>query len=77
MDSGHGAEICIDSVYKEPEALVRCPATERSRQYLGANFTAIQPEGHLVMWAEFKQALREQYILDGVLQIKLEEFVRL
>jgi hypothetical protein len=77
MDSGHGAEICIDSVYRDPEAPVRCPATERSRQYLGANFTAIQPEGHLVMWAEFKQAFREHYILNGVLQMKLEEFVRL
>jgi hypothetical protein len=29
------------------------------------------------MSAEFKQALREHYILDGVLQMKLEEFVRL
>jgi hypothetical protein len=42
-----------------------------------AKFVAVQPEGHLVTWAEFKQAFREHYISDGVLQMKLEEFVRL
>jgi hypothetical protein len=42
-----------------------------------ANFTVVQPEGHLVMWAEFKQAFREQYILEGILEMKLEEFIRL
>jgi hypothetical protein len=41
-----------------------------------ANFVVVQPEGHLFTWAEFKQAFREHYILDGVLQMKLEEFVR-
>jgi hypothetical protein len=42
-----------------------------------ANFVAVQPECHLVMWAEFKQAFREHYIPECVLQMKLEEFVRL
>ncbi|KAL5647153.1 hypothetical protein ACJX0J_041508, partial [Zea mays] len=42
-----------------------------------ANFVAIQPEDHLVTWAEFKLAFREHYILDGVLQMKFEEFVQL
>ena len=42
-----------------------------------ANFVVVQPEGCLVTWAEFKQAFREHYISDGVLQMKLEEFVRL
>jgi hypothetical protein len=41
------------------------------------NFVAVQPNDHLVTWAEFKQAFREHYIPDGVLQMKLEEFVRL
>jgi hypothetical protein len=40
-----------------------------------ANFVAIQPEGHLITWAEFKEAFREHYIPDGILQMKLEEFV--
>jgi hypothetical protein len=30
MDLGHGVEIWIDSVHRDPEAPVRCPATERS-----------------------------------------------
>jgi hypothetical protein len=38
------------------------------------NFAAIQPEGHLVIWVEFKQAFKEHYILEGVLQMKLEAF---
>jgi hypothetical protein len=41
------------------------------------NFTAIQPRGHLVTWAEFKQAFREHYVPEGVLHMKLEEFIRL
>jgi hypothetical protein len=40
-----------------------------------ANFVAVQPERHLVTWAEFKQAFREHYIPDGVLLMKLEVFV--
>jgi hypothetical protein len=40
-----------------------------------ANFLAIQPAGHLVTWAEFKQAFREHYVPEGVLQIELEEFI--
>jgi hypothetical protein len=34
MDSGHGPEIWIDSVYRDLQAHVRCPATKRSRQHL-------------------------------------------
>jgi hypothetical protein len=33
--------------------------------------------GHLVMWEEFKLAFREHYVPEGVLQMKLEEFIRL
>jgi hypothetical protein len=51
---------------------LRCPANT-----WWANFVAIQREGHLVTWAEFKQPFREHYIPDGVLQMNLEEFVRL
>jgi hypothetical protein len=42
-----------------------------------ANFSAIQPIRHQVTWAEFKLAFREHYVLEGVLQMKLEEFIRL
>jgi hypothetical protein len=51
---------------------LRDPASTR-----WTNFVAVQPEGHLVLWAEFKQVFREHYIPNGVLQMKLEEFVRL
>jgi hypothetical protein len=34
--------------------------------------SAIQPAGHLVMWVEFKQAFRGHYVLDWILQMKLE-----
>jgi hypothetical protein len=33
--------------------------------------------GHQVTWEEFKLAFREHYVLEGVLQMKLEEFIRL
>jgi hypothetical protein len=42
-----------------------------------ANFSAIQPVGHQVTWEEFKLAFREHYVPEGVLQMKLEEFIRL
>jgi hypothetical protein len=67
--------------------LIRCMetqkpmfATEQLRGFTStwwANFIAIQPEGHLVTWVEFKQAFREHYIPDGILQMMLEDFVRL
>jgi hypothetical protein len=67
--------------------LIRCTETQKplfaAQQLRGpagtwwANFIAIQPEGHLITWVEFKQVFREHYIPDGILQMKLEEFVRL
>jgi hypothetical protein len=57
--------------------LIQCTKTQKplfaAQQMRGpastwwANFVAVQPEGHLVMRAEFKQAFRDHYILDGVL----------
>jgi hypothetical protein len=77
MDTGHGEKI----------GLIRCTETQKplfaAKQLRGlastwwANFIAIQPAGHLVTWAEFKQAFREHYVLEGVLQMKLEDFIRL
>jgi hypothetical protein len=74
-------------VMEQKFGLIRCTETKKplfaSQQLRGptstswANFLAIQPEGHLVTWTELKQAFREHYIPDGVLQMKLEEFVRL
>jgi hypothetical protein len=51
---------------------LRGPASTR-----WANFAAIQPTGHQVTWEEFKLAFREHYVLEGVLHMKQEEFIRL
>jgi hypothetical protein len=42
-----------------------------------ANFVAIQPAGHPITWEEFKLAFQEHYVLEGVLHMKQEEFIRL
>jgi hypothetical protein len=41
-----------------------------------AKFSTIQPAGHQVTWEEFKLAFREHYVPEGVLQMKLQEFIR-
>jgi hypothetical protein len=41
------------------------------------NFVAVQPVEHQVTWDEFKLAFYEHYILEGVLHMKQEEFIRL
>jgi hypothetical protein len=38
---------------------------------------ATQPAGHQVTWDEFKLVFREHYILEGVLHMKQEEFMKL
>jgi hypothetical protein len=74
-------------VMEQNFGLIRCTETQKplfaAQQLRGptstwwANFVAVEPAGHLVTWVEFKQAFREHYILEGVLQMKLEEFIRL
>jgi hypothetical protein len=74
-------------VMEQKFGLIRCTETQKplfaAQQLRGptstswANFAAIQPAGHLVTWAEFKQGFREHYAPEGVLQMKLEEFIRL
>jgi hypothetical protein len=41
-----------------------------------ANLSATQHVGHQVTWEEFKLAFREHYVPEGVLKMKLEEFIR-
>jgi hypothetical protein len=67
--------------------LIRCTETQKplfaAQQLRGpastwwANFSAIQPAGHQITWEEFKLAFREHYVLEGVLHMKQEEFIRL
>jgi hypothetical protein len=74
-------------VMEQKFGLTRCTETQKplfaAQQLRGpastwwANFSTIQPMGHHVTWEEFKLAFREHYFLEGVLQMKLEEFIRL
>jgi hypothetical protein len=74
-------------VMEQKFGLIRCTETQNplfaAQQLRGpastwwANFSAIRPVGHQITWAEFKQTFREHYVPEGVLQIKLEEFIRL
>jgi hypothetical protein len=74
-------------VMEQKFRLIRCIETQKpmfaAQQLRGpastwwANVIDVQPAGHLVTWVEFKQAFREHYILEGVLQMKLDEFIRL
>jgi hypothetical protein len=67
--------------------LIRCTETQKplfaAQQLRGptstwwTNFFAIQPMGHQITWEEFKLAFREHYVPEGVLQMKLEELIRL
>jgi hypothetical protein len=77
---------CVQ-VMEQKFGLLRCTETEKSlfaaQQLRGPvstwweNFVAIQPAVHQIMWDEFKLAFREHYILEGVLHMKQEEFMRL
>ena len=67
--------------------LIRCTEVQKPRfaaqQLRGAagawwaNLVAVQPAGHQITWMEFKDAFRAHYIPDGVMTMKLEEFLAL
>jgi len=42
-----------------------------------ASHLAMQPEGHQVPWVEFHDAFRAHHIPNGVMEMKLEEFLKL
>jgi hypothetical protein len=42
-----------------------------------ANLVAAQPTDHRINWQEFRDAFRAHYIPDGVMAIKLDEFLPL
>jgi hypothetical protein len=74
-------------VIEQKFGLLRCTETQKplfaAQQLRGpastwwGNYVAIQPAGHQVTWDEFKLAFREHYILEGVLHMKQEEFMKL
>jgi hypothetical protein len=75
-----GTEVWVDSLHGDAKAVVcRTPAQELRgpASTWWANFIEIQPAGHQITWEEFKLAFREHYVLEGVLHMKQEEFIRL
>jgi hypothetical protein len=55
-------------------------ATQQLRGVAGAwwaNLLAAQPAGHHVTWADFCEAFHAHFILDGIMLMKLEEFLAL
>jgi hypothetical protein len=74
-------------VMEQKFGLVRCIETQKplfaAKQLRGpastwwGNFVAVQPAGHKVTWNEFKLAFHEHYVLEGVLHMKQEKFIRL
>jgi hypothetical protein len=67
--------------------LIRCIVSQKqlfaAQQLRGpastwwANFVAIQPARCQITWEEFKLAFQEHYVLERVLHMKQEEFIRL
>jgi hypothetical protein len=41
------------------------------------NYYAMQPDGHVVTWEEFKATFRAHHILEGLIERKLNEFLAL
>jgi hypothetical protein len=74
-------------VIEQKFGLLRCMETQKplfaAQQLRGpastwwGNYVAIQPAGHQVTSDEFKLAFWEHYILEGVLHMKQEEFMKL
>jgi hypothetical protein len=74
-------------VIEQKFGLLRCSETQKPlfapQQLRGpastwwGNFMAVQPANHQITQEEFKLAFREHYILEGVLHMKQEEFMKL
>jgi hypothetical protein len=64
-------------MYRDPEAVIGGTTVKRTRQHLVGklrSYSACRPSNY---WDEFKLAFREHYILEGVLHMKQEEFMKL
>jgi hypothetical protein len=66
--------ICCDDVQK-----TQCAAQQLQGQARAwwAEYFALQPEGHQISWAEFREVFRTHYILKALIEIKFNEFLDL
>jgi hypothetical protein len=70
-------------------ALLSVPCSEANKTLFAAqqlrgnariwwdNYYAMQPDGHVVTWEEFKAAFRAHHILEGLIERELNEFLAL
>jgi hypothetical protein len=77
MGASNGTEVWANPMHGDAKAPVCCTTVAMACQYLVGKVSAMQPVGHQITWEQFKLAFREHYVLEGVLQKKLEEFIRL
>jgi hypothetical protein len=77
MGESYGIEVWVDSMHGDAEAAVCRTTTKRACQHLVGKFCSNSTTGHQMTWEEFKLAFREHYVLEGMLHMKQEEFIRL
>jgi hypothetical protein len=77
MGESYGTEVWVDLMHGDAKAAICRTIAKRACQHLEANFSAIQLAGHQITWEEFKLVFWEHYVLEGVLHMKQEEFIRL
>ena len=75
MGKSDGTEVWVNSMHRDAKALFAAQQLRGPTSTWWANFSAIQPVGHQITWEEFKLAFREHYVPEGVIQMKLEEFI--
>jgi hypothetical protein len=77
MSESNGIEVWINSMHEDTKVPVRSSAAKRACQYVVGKFFSNPTCWDQVTWEEFKLAFREHYVPEEVLQMKLEEFIRL
>jgi hypothetical protein len=70
-------------------ALLTIPCADSSKAHFAAqqlrgaariwwdNYCAMQPDGHVISWEEFRNAFRAHHIPEGLMERKLNEFLAL
>jgi hypothetical protein len=77
MDSDHGAEIRVDSVYRNPKAPICCPTIERPYQHLVGKFCSCSAYRTSCHMGRIQAGVQETLYSRRGLKMKLEEFIRL
>jgi len=75
----HSIERKLDTAHVAPDDWVIFAAyfLEGAALQWWENYVAMQPDGHVVTWQEFRDAFRGYHILDELMECKKEEFCNL